>query len=101
MTREGAQLAENVSVLGSHAGNLRSRRAQGQRSGQTCRVRALEVQPCRSVCTWAPSGELLEGLPLFVCGGCGSEWVRTQAWTPIGADGVVSAEVAEEAARRR
>jgi hypothetical protein len=63
-------------------------------------VRALEIQPCRSVCTWSPTGGTLEQLPLVRCGGCGSEWVRSQAWTPIGADGIVPAEVAAEAARR-
>jgi len=63
-------------------------------------VRPLEIRPCRSVCTWSDGGSVLDGLPLFVCGGCGSEWIRTQAWTPIGADGVVPPDVAAEAARR-
>ncbi len=63
-------------------------------------MRPLEIQPCRSVCTWAPAGDTLGALPLFRCGGCGSEWVRSQAWTPIGADGIVPADVAAEAARR-
>ena len=46
-------------------------------------------------------GSELDGLPLFACGGCGSEWVRSQTWTPIGSDGVVPAEVAAQAALRR
>ena len=71
------------------------------RPGTLVPVRDLEIQPCRHVCTWAATGTTLDSLPLFSCGGCGSEWVRTQAWTPIGADGVVPADVAAEAARRR
>jgi hypothetical protein len=76
-------------------------RARDPPFGHTGPVRDLEIQPCRNVCTWAATGTTLDSLPLFSCGGCGSEWVRTQAWTPIGADGVVPADVAAEAARRR
>jgi hypothetical protein len=68
--------------------------------GQNGTVRPLEIQPCQRLCTWAATGAELDMLPVFRCGGCGSEWVRTQAWTPIGADGIVPAEVAAEAARR-
>jgi hypothetical protein len=61
---------------------------------------ALAQHPCQLVCRWEPTGTRREGLPLFRCGGCGSQWVRTQAWTPAGADGRVSPAVAAEAARR-
>jgi len=63
-------------------------------------VPALEIQPCRAVCTWASTGARLAGEQLFRCGGCGSEWVRSQGWTPVGADGVVPDDVAAEVALR-
>ena len=72
---------------------------------QTGTVTPLAVHPCQRVCTWAPAGRQRGGLPLFRCSGCGSEWVRSEPWTPAGADGVVApdvaAEVAREGARRR
>jgi hypothetical protein len=64
-------------------------------------VHQLAIQPCQQVCTWAACpGETYGGLPLFRCRGCGSEWVRSEPWTPAAADGTVSPEVAAEAARR-
>jgi hypothetical protein len=60
----------------------------------------LAQHPCQQVCAWAPTGTRRDGLPLFRCSGCGSEWVRAQAWTPAAADGQVSPAVAAEAARR-
>lgn len=61
----------------------------------------LAVHPCQGVCAWSvvPSAAA-EPLPRFACSGCGSEWVRTEAWTPIGSDGVVPEAVRREAARR-
>ena len=63
-------------------------------------MRALAVSPCRGICTWAPTGATVgpARLALFACGGCGSEWVRTEAWTPVGAEGQVDAAVAAERA---
>ena len=63
-------------------------------------LRPLAANPCQLVCDWRASGETYDGLPLFRCVGCASEWVRTQPWTPARADGTVAAEVAAEAARR-
>ncbi len=60
----------------------------------------LAAHPCQLVCEWHATGEDRAGLPLFVCSGCASEWVRSQPWTPARADGTVSPEVAAEAARR-
>lgn len=64
----------------------------------------LAAEPCQSVCRWAAQGEWLDdasggGLRLFACAGCGSEWVRTEAWTPADVDGDVPVEVAAERAR--
>jgi hypothetical protein len=60
----------------------------------------LASYACQQVCEWSTTGARRDGLPLFVCAGCGSEWVRTEAWTPARADGTVAADVAAEAARR-
>jgi hypothetical protein len=59
----------------------------------------LAMAPCRTLCSWGHTGRLRGGLPLFACSGCGSEWVRSEAWKPIDADGVVPEPVAAEAAR--
>jgi hypothetical protein len=55
----------------------------------------LAVSPCRSLCDWTRSDDA----PLFRCGGCGSEWLPTERWTPRQADGTVPAAVLEELQR--
>ncbi|MGN6243998.1 MAG: hypothetical protein ACTHQ3_10035 [Motilibacteraceae bacterium] len=67
-------------------------------------MRDLQISPCRRQCDWGPTGEELadaqgRSLPLFACSSCGSEWVRTQAWTPVRFDGVVPDSVRAERAR--
>lgn len=67
-------------------------------------TRPLQIAACRSICGWRDTGHDLDGEPLFACSGCGSEWVPSQAWTPVDYTGevpVLVAEVraAEEAAR--
>ncbi len=37
---------------------------------------------------------------MFACGGCGTQWVRSLAWTPIDADGTIPDAVRSEASRR-
>jgi len=59
----------------------------------------LAMAPCRTLCSWGPTGRLRDGLPLFACSGCGSEWVRSEPWKPIDADGVVPEAVVTEAYR--
>lgn len=59
----------------------------------------LEIAACRRLCSWARTGESLDSEPLFACSGCGSEWVASEAWTPIDHTGVVPEAVQEE--RRR
>jgi hypothetical protein len=63
-----------------------------------------EAWPCQSICTWAPGGYRLRGAEgidrdVFVCTGCGSEWVDSEAWTPLNADGVVPDGIAAERPR--
>lgn len=61
----------------------------------------LATRPCMQVCRWLPArGETLDGLPLFRCRGCGSEWVRTEPWTPVDADGGRHGSLVAEVARR-
>lgn len=60
---------------------------------------SLAVHPCRSLCQWAATGERSDGLPLFACAGCGSQWVRTEPWSPRQADGTWPPGVREELAR--
>lgn len=63
--------------------------------------RALALADCLRECSWAPTGERLRGDPLFACAGCGAEWVRGEAWTPIDWMGEVPDTVVEERARTR
>ena len=55
----------------------------------------LAVSPCRTLCDWTRA----DAAGLFRCGGCGSEWVATERWTPRQADGTVPAAVLEELQR--
>ena len=60
--------------------------------GTVGRVRPLHVSGCRSECSWADTGSRLggaDGEPLFTCAGCGSEWVPSEAWTPVDWTGAV------------
>jgi hypothetical protein len=41
---------------------------------------------------------MLDGERLFVCAGCGSEWVASEPWTPIDWTGAIPEPV--QAARR-
>jgi hypothetical protein len=67
----------------------------------TDHARELVIEPCRSECSWSASGELLGGEPVFACEACGSEWVRSQAWTPVDWAGVVPDAVQAERDRQR
>ena len=56
----------------------------------------LAVRACRSLCDWGPTRRTLDGLTLFACAGCGSQWVRSEPWTPRQADGSWPPLVREE-----
>ncbi len=65
--------------------------------------RAVAQWPCRSICAWASMGETWLSpeagiLAVFACTGCGSEWVRTEPWTPIDSTGQVPDAIAAERA---
>ena len=57
-------------------------------------------QPCRSLCWWAATGGEHDGLPLFACAGCGSQWVRSEPWAPRQADGTWPDGVREQLRKR-
>ncbi len=62
----------------------------------------LATAACLQLCRWLPAaGESLDGLPLFRCRGCGSEWVSTEEWTPVDADGGQHGSLQAELARRQ
>ncbi len=58
----------------------------------------LRQNPCKNLCNWIATGRLHDDLPLFMCTGCKSEWVRTEPWTPRNVDGQIPAGVAAERA---
>ncbi len=58
--------------------------------------RPLRISPCRRECSWAARDELLDGLPVFACGSCGSEWVASEPWTPADWTGAVPEAVQRE-----
>jgi hypothetical protein len=68
--------------------------------------RALATWPCQSICVWERIGEVQvpddgpQPAVVFECRGCGSEWLRSEGWTPVDADGLVPVAVAAEATRR-
>jgi hypothetical protein len=47
----------------------------------------LAAHPCRQMCRWRPTDDTWAGEPLFRCTSCASEWVPSQPWTPVDADG--------------
>ncbi|MEJ7707472.1 MAG: hypothetical protein WKF82_09515 [Nocardioidaceae bacterium] len=68
--------------------------------------RELDVWPCQSRCDWKPTSQIWanpghDELRVFACTGCGSEWVRTETWTPVDSSGVVPPEVEAELAAHR
>jgi hypothetical protein len=63
-------------------------------------VRELVISPCQARCAWSTSDDRLGGDLLFACSACGSEWVASEAWTPVDWQGVVPEAVQAERARR-
>ena len=59
----------------------------------------LAQYACQDACHWQPDPTSAGALPRFACSGCGSQWDRTQLWTPIDRDGSVPAAVRREVAR--
>jgi hypothetical protein len=56
----------------------------------------LTIAPCRKLCAWERTDGSYEGLPLFACSACGTEWVRSEAWTPRNWDVSIPAAVMAE-----
>ncbi|QGK71058.1 hypothetical protein GIY23_17385 [Allosaccharopolyspora coralli] len=59
----------------------------------------LAVHACRSLCSWHRTRTELDGLPLLACRGCGSQWVRSEPWTPIDHTGCIPDDVRTELRR--
>jgi hypothetical protein len=47
----------------------------------------LVVNPCQKQCRWRPAERRHTGERLFHCTSCGSQWVPSQPWAPVDADG--------------
>ena len=77
---------------------IRSRRTARHPVRQTGPV-PLTVSPCRQLCDWICTPTVLDDLPVLACRGCGSQWVRSQPWTPAQADGSRPAAVLAELSR--
>lgn len=61
---------------------------------------SLTTAPCRSLCDWTRTPSPYPDLAMLACGGCGTQWVRTEGWTPRQADGTVPPDVRHELATR-
>ena len=61
-------------------------------------VRAV-ISPCQARCAWSSPASRLGDDLLFACSACGSEWVASEAWTPVDWQGVVPDAVQAERAR--
>lgn len=60
----------------------------------------LAIHPCRSLCNWHETRAELDGLPVLACRGCGSQWIRSEGWTPIDHTGKIPDCVRAEVAKR-
>jgi hypothetical protein len=61
----------------------------------------LVVNPCRQQCRWRPTTHVLAGEQVFGCTSCGSQWVASQPWAPVDADGTRHPTLTDELARAR
>jgi hypothetical protein len=73
----------------------------GENDPVTERPRDLQIAPCRSECAWSESEHRLGDERLFACDACGTEWVPSEAWTPVDWAGVVPEAVQRERDRQR
>jgi hypothetical protein len=49
---------------------------------------------CQDACHWLADADDAGPLRRLVCTGCGSQWDRSQAWTPVDRDGSLPAALA-------
>ncbi len=74
----------------------------GQWAGSLAAMpRPLAISPCLRECRWSGTEETLGGERLYACASCGSEWVRSEAWTPADWTGTVPDAVQRERERDR
>lgn len=50
-------------------------------------ARDLVTNPCQQQCRWRAQSHERGEEPLFACMSCGSQWVPSQPWAPVDADG--------------
>ena len=84
-----------MAALGQQRRWLSARRYAGRMG------RPLQISACRQECSWSRTDEVITAEPVFACGGCGSEWVPSQEWTPIDCNGNVPQSVQRERSRGR
>lgn len=64
-------------------------------------MESLAMHTCRGLCSWSATNEYRDTQRVFRCAGCTSEWVSSEPWTPIDADGTIAREVTAERSRGR
>ncbi|MGD8215296.1 hypothetical protein [Aestuariimicrobium sp. Y1814] len=55
--------------------------------------RELASNPCQTKCNWSARDEFIDGLRVFACSGCHSEWTAAEPWAPANVDGVQPTDV--------
>lgn len=57
--------------------------------------RELKSGDCKGACAWGGVDDQIDGLQVFACRTCGTEWTAAQTWTPRNEDGELDLGVAE------
>lgn len=66
--------------------------------------RELKSGDCKGECAWSSvedtgtGDNTIDGVQVFACNACGSEWTHDQTWTPRNGDGELDPGVAAERA---
>lgn len=58
-------------------------------------TRELKSGDCKGVCDWGGIDDQIDGLQVFACAACGSEWTSAQSWTPRNEDGELDPGVSQ------
>ena len=82
-----------------HARTVRRPALRATRGDDGGVTEPLAQYACQDACQWQPDAAAAARPRRFACTGCGSQWDRSQLWTPIDRDGTVPASVREEIER--